>query len=356
MKFKKIELPHDGGPHKNIVEWWYFNGLLRDKSGREYSFMDCLFQVDLKKINLPFLKLPFGSFAKSSFVYFAHSIVSDIKKQKAYKDVQILSLPSADSFSRPLMYANYIDLMSVAKYVNCEIVETKPSCYHLKTEKFDLELKSNRKPLLEGGKGFIEVCGRQSFYYSLTDFDVAGEMRLGGETVSVSGKAWMDHQWADVAYAKDKWSWFSLKLDNGLDVMCVEYDDGDKSEFLVDIIDKENRQWHSKKLVLKPAGKIWKSQKTKAEYPLAWEVIIPGKDIKLRVEAKIKDQEMVFGTINYWEGPLKVEGTVNGEKVGGFGFMELVGYPSDYNFLVLTGKEVNKRIKRTVSTKFKKIF
>jgi predicted secreted hydrolase len=138
--------------------------------------------------------------------------------------------------------------------------------------------------------------------------------------------------------------------------MCVEYNDGDKSEFLVDIIDKENRQWHSKKLVLKPIGKIWKSSKTKAEYPLVWEIIIPGKNIKLKVEAKIKDQEMVFGTINYWEGPLKVEGTVGGEKVGGFGFMELVGYPSDYNFLVLAGKEVNKRIKRAVSMKFKKIF
>ena len=36
---------------------------------------------------------------------------------------------------------------------------------------------------------------------------------------------------------------------------------------------------------------------------------------------------MIFGSINYWEGPMKIKGLVNGKKANGKGFMELVGYP-----------------------------
>ena len=41
--------------------------------------------------------------------------------------------------------------------------------------------------------------------------------------------------------------------------------------------------------------------------------------------------KMVFGTINYWEGALTVEGMFDDEPVTGSGFLELVGYPSKYS-------------------------
>jgi hypothetical protein len=61
---------------------------------------------------------------------------------------------------------------------------------------------------------------------------------------------------------------------------------------------------------------------------------------------------MIFGQINYWEGPMRVKARINGEKLKGNGFMELVGYPSDYNYLLLTGEE----IKETIIKKIKEIF
>ena len=39
-EIKPIVLPKDNGPHDFIIEWWYFNGHLYDKGGKEYSFMD----------------------------------------------------------------------------------------------------------------------------------------------------------------------------------------------------------------------------------------------------------------------------------------------------------------------------
>ena len=62
----------------------------------------------------------------------------------------------------------------------------------------------------------------------------------------------------------------------------------------------------------------------------------------------IQDQEMIFGSINYWEGPLDVKASINGEQVSGSGFMELVGYPSDYSALALTGREMAGRINEVI--------
>ncbi len=55
------------------------------------------------------------------------------------------------------------------------------------------------------------------------------------------------------------------------------------------------------------------------------------------------DQEMIYGPINYWEGPVKAKGAIGKKKIKGIGFMELVGYPSNYNYLILTAKELTKK-------------
>ena len=52
---KPVILSIDNGPHDFVVEWWYFNGHLFDKKGKEYSFMDCFFKVDISKVNIPHL-------------------------------------------------------------------------------------------------------------------------------------------------------------------------------------------------------------------------------------------------------------------------------------------------------------
>jgi predicted secreted hydrolase len=348
---KPIEFPRDHGAHNNIIEWWYFNGHLWDQGGRHYSFMDCLFKADLKKVKIPFLKrIP------AQYVYFAHSAVSDIKAQKSHKEIQDISLVSRDSFTRPLFYVNYIDPIIIRGYSNCEIAQTASEKFHIKTEKIDLTLETKKPPLLEGGQGHIAVCGRESYYYSLTDMSARGVIDVKGKLIEVSGKTWLDHQWADVAYSKDKWNWFSLQLNNGVDMMCVEYSDGKIKDYLADIIYPDGRQEHFKNLILTPGKHTWKSKKTKAEYPQSWTITIPEKNMRLETRSLMPGQEMIFGAINYWEGPLEVKAEINGEKISGVGFMELVGYESDYNYLLLAGKELRNQIQRKIRTSGRKIF
>ncbi|MFA6994833.1 MAG: lipocalin-like domain-containing protein [Patescibacteria group bacterium] len=356
MHYKPIHLPQDEKSHKSIIEWWYFNGYLNDSAGRRYTFMDCLFKADLKRAKIPYLKILLEKTLNTPYIYFAHSVVSDITKQKTYKDIQNISIMSGDSFKRPLLYANYFDpLLLSSGYINCEIAETKASKFHLKNSKLDLSLSARKKPLFEGGQGFINVCQRKSYYYSLTDLAVKGTINIDNKPLEVTGHAWMDHQWADVAYNRDAWSWFSLKLSDGTDIMCIEYRIGEQRDYLVDIIDKRGNTEHYNYFILKPSKKIFTSLKTKAKYPLEWEIEIPNKKIKLKLKAMLRDQEMVFGAINYWEGPLDISGTVKNKKIKGVGFMELVGYQSDYNFLALVFENFNHKLGRSVLKKIKKI-
>lgn len=345
MALKTIQFPRDHGPHKNIIEWWYFNGQVKDDKGNRYAFMDCLFKADIGKVKLPFLKNPFKGMP---YVHFAHSVVSDLLRKKVEKDIQNISIVSRDSYKKERLFVEYIDAMVAKGFAVSRIEEIGANIFELKTEKMSLRLAAKKPALLEGGAGHIEVCGRPSYYYSLTDLAVSGKINVGGEWKDVAGRAWFDHQYADVAYSKDRWTWFSVQLDNGTDLMLCEYDDGDKKDYLVDIIDASGRQTHGSNLIIKPGKKIFRSVKTKAEYPMNFRLELPDQNMTLQIESLMPDQEMIFGTINYWEGPTKVVATVNGKAVGGQGFMELVGYPSDYNFLLLIGRELGRSAARSV--------
>ena len=347
MKYKKIVFPRDGAAHDNIIEWWYFNGHLKDGKGNGYAFMDCLFKANPKKVKLPFLeKVPLKN------AYFAHSLLSDIKTNKFHSSVQPLSIISRDSFSKPLFFVNYIH-PSLSGYLNYEIEEIDDFKYRIKSEFFDLILTSTKKPLLEGGRGFVDLNSKKTFYYSLTNLKTEGYVTVNGKRVRVKGKSWMDHQWADVPYSKDKWSWFSIQLDNNMEMVCFEYDDKKKKTYLASISYANGRVAHADDLLLTPLGKVWESKTTGAEYPLSWRIQLPSKRIDLVVSPLMKEQEIIFGPINYWEGPLSVRGKVNNKRVTGKGFSELVGYPTKKFFVKFYEPEL-KRMEKRIRTDLNK--
>ena len=344
-EFKPIKFPEDESAHDNIIEWWYFNGHLKDKDGKEYSFMDCLFKVDVKRVKIPFLRnIP------RKISYFSHSIISDINNKIFNHRIAPLSLISDDSFSKPLLYINYINPTVINSYTNCVIEKIDESLYHIKNEDIDLNLVSTKKPLLEGGKGFLDFGATSTYYYSLTNLKTEGRIKIKDKWINVSGKSWMDHQWADTSYSKTRWDWFSIQLDNNVEIICCMYDDGTKASF-ADISYVNNKQENYKNIELIPLEKSWTSPESKAIYPLAWKIKIPEKNIDLNLVARVENQEILFGSINYWEGPVSVEGILNGEKVRGAGFMELVGYTSQYSNV----KYIRDEIGKTASGFFSKI-
>jgi len=339
---KKIKFPQDESAHDTIIEWWYFNGNLKDKKGNKYAFMDCLFKVDVNRVKIPFLKVPFKT------ACFSHSLLSDIKENKFYPEVNPLSIVSTDSFSKPLLFINYTQ-PSLKGYTNYVIESIKKFEYHIKTKEIDLMLTSMKRPLLVGGKGFIDLKPDKTYYYSLTNLKTKGRIKIKNKWIEVTGKSWMDHQWADVSYSKNKWTWFSIQLQNNMEIVCFEYGDGKNKTYLASISYPNNKQKHFSEVEFKPLGKKWKSKKTGTIYPLSWEIKIPKERVILEVESLINNQEVNFGTINYWEGALNVQGKIGDRKVKGEGFMELVGYPSDYTKLKFLKDEFNWALKNSLS-------
>jgi len=165
----------------------------------------------------------------------------------------------------------------------------------------------------------------------------------------------MDHQWADVSYNKNKWTWFSIQLQNNTEIVCFEYGKGKNKTYLASISYPNNKQKHFSEVEFKPLGKKWKSKKTGTIYPLSWEIKIPKEEITLKVETEINNQEVNFGTINYFEGPLNVQGKISSKRVKGEGFMELVGYPSDYTKLKFLKDKFNWALKKSLSFTKKEI-
>lgn len=64
---------------------------------------------------------------------------------------------------------------------------------------------------------------------------------------------------------------------------------------------------------------------TGAEYPAGWSVRVPSAGIEVSIEPWLADQE-IDATFAYWEGAVRLEGTVQGQGVTGQCFVELKGY------------------------------
>jgi len=329
---RRVSFPQDENEHRYIVEWWYFNGNLEDRRGNQYAFMDCLFKFDIKRIKFPFiseLPIPVNN------IYSHHSILSDISRQKSYPHIDYVVRPSRDSFRKPLLFV---------KHGNCHIRKMCNAEYLLKNSQVSLRMKPNKGPMLEGKRGFIVLPGhRSTYYYSLTGMEAQGTVIVNGGPTRVRGRCWMDHQWANVKYKKNKWIWLSMQMDDGTDIMCFEYGKR-KAKRLACIMDKNGKQANTTRIRMKPTGTVWTSPYTRTEYPLSWRIEIPCRKAELVAEPAIKNQEMLFGPINYWEGPLKISGTFDGRDVSGRGFLELTGYEPKCGLPRLVRQELQNAI------------
>lgn len=329
---KKLSFPEDESCHNHIIEWWYFNGHLKDKDNNRYAFMNCLFKADNTKVKIPFLsKIP------TKNIYFSHSIISDIKRKKFYPRVSYFDIASKESFTKKglFVFYNHSFMDEYEKYK-----------YHIKTKGIDLFMESTKKPLLEGGTGFLNLKAKTTYYYSLTRLKTRGHIIVNNKWVDVKGISWMDHQWANAPYTKDKWNWFSIQLDNNTDIVCFEFGIQEKKSFMASVSLPNGKQLHTKDLSIEPIGAKWESSKTGALYPLEWSIKIPKIKADIKVKAPIKNQEVIFGSINYWEGPLGVNARLNGKEVKGYCFMELAGYHTTKKYFLM--REIEESIEKQI--------
>ena len=312
-----ITLPADEGPHDSAIEWWYFNGLLTDDRGREYSYHYVTLQSKAIETAVPHvLQASLGDHTAGKHLTGEQVLIDTLDLDATGVDVAVNGWRMRGDGD------SYILKFTLGEYT------------------LDLEAVSTRPPVLHQGVGLVDLGpAGDTFYYTRPRLDVTGSITIGGEQRPVTGAAWMDHQWGDVVGQRVGWDWVSVQLDDGSDLMAVlVWDPLNRAPFAGygTFVSSDGSV-----LTLEEADvsitstETWTSGATGIEYPSGWTLTVDSLDLRLELEPVLKDSEFAgsrFTPAAYWEGEVRVAGTVRGRSVGGRGFVELVGYdPSQLN-------------------------
>ncbi|HEX8967540.1 MAG TPA: lipocalin family protein, partial [Chloroflexota bacterium] len=314
-----IVLPRDSGPHDALTEWWYFTGHLRSVAdGRQFGFEFVVFQARRQGA-------PSG--------YLAHFAVSDITGQHFSHQAHFTQTPPAADFPLDvdgwtLDHAGSSDTIQAAM---------QPAVGAEPAYSVQLRLADDKPPALHHG-GYIDYGqAGGSYYYSRTRLSVAGELQQAeGPASSVSGIAWMDHQWGNfVVPSTGGWDWYSLQLDDQTDLMLylLRSPNGQNTAVYGTrvLADGSTQELGPDEVHAEATGR-WTSPHTGAVYPAGWRLSLPGYE-RLELRPQLADQELWFpglgsssntGTLAYWEGAV----TVSGDH-SGVGYVELTGYHAD---------------------------
>jgi predicted secreted hydrolase len=288
-----IELPKDEGTHDNAKEeWWYFNGHLYDKENNNYGIMICFF--------------------KNGKLYYG---IADEDRDKFYGGIYHgLFKASTEKFDVSLDKNTW--------------TSTGEKTYRLHTEEgssyIDLDMTSEKPPLLVGGEGVIQLGnGGESSYYSQTRLRVNGKLDLGNGERTVSGIGWIDRQWGnwdESGYGG--WEWFSIQLTNKEELHVFNIFDPLSEGIIssmVNIVHADGKTEVLASPIIEPLS-YWTDPEAGNTFSHKWKIKIPEKDTELIVTPTI-DNQLITPTL--WEGSCRVEGRIGKEEVSGWAYAEL---------------------------------
>ena len=336
-----LEFPEDHGAHPDYrTEWWYYTGNLRSEKGDPYGFQLTFFR---SRISSPKdeKKWPSKSSAwRVSQVYLAHAAVTDIAAQR--------HLHAEDIARGALGMAGVIQSHQHTKiFLKNWSTQIEKDRQRLKVNAADFSYELSFKPakplVLHGDRGYDRkgsTPDRASCYYSFTRLKGQGTITIGGNTVAVTGLAWMDHEVSTALLEPGitGWDWFGLQLSDYSEIMVylLRTEKGKlhpaSSGTYIDA-DGRAHQITSQEIVVDVLD-TWQSKQSQGRYPSKWRMQIKPLELDVTISSNLPDQEM--RTLNstgvtYWEGSVSIEGKKNKHPVKGEGYAELTGYAEAFD-------------------------
>ncbi len=319
--------PRDHGAHTEYAtEWWYYTGNLDTEDGQHFGFQLTFFRSALA----PEAPARASAWATTN-IYMAHFTLTNVAAGQ---------FQAFERFSRSAAGLAGADRRALSRLARgLERRGQRPEGWPMRLRaaqdgtSIDLALTSQQPPLLQGERGLSQKSatpGNASYYYSLTHMATEGTIEAGGQRYTVRGLTWMDHEFGSSAIEPGAggWDWFGLQLGDGRDLMYARVRNADGSSgFAFGALaeaDGSKRDLSASEVTLEPLG-TWRSPRTGAEYPAGWRLQVPAAAIDLRITPWLADQELALAVV-YWEGAVRIEGSVGGEPVGGNGYVELTGY------------------------------
>jgi predicted secreted hydrolase len=311
-----VRLPTDAAPHCfGGVEWWYYSGVVTTESGLDFGVEVVIFHVPQFPLALP------------ADLWFAHYAVIDVQAgQFRYGQTTTVGLsPSAATPGTGFDLSTPLIRMRGGAGEDVITAALSDGEYAL-----ELVLHDTHGPVLHGGDGYVPYgADGRSFYYSRPRMDAHGTLRVGALAMDVSGRLWFDRQWGlDLTDPGQRWNWFSIRLDDGTDIMLMEFPGHDGLVAFGTVLPPSGPAYPLARdgFRVTPSAR-WTSPATGVAYGVDWEVELSGQSIVLDLTAVLDDTEFDARATTrnvYWEGLCTVTGRVNDQPVAGTAYVEQV--------------------------------
>ncbi len=329
----RIEFPRDEGSHPAFrTEWWYVTGWVTDEAGKERGFQVTFFRS--RSPSAAAQENP-SKFAPRQLL-FAHAALSDPQVGHLLHEQRAARAGFGLSEAREGDLEVHIDDWGLRRQGENYSAAVAGEAFGLR-----LRLHPQRAPLLQGESGFSRKGDDPkfaSYYYSLPQLEVSGELRIGTRNLRVRGRAWLDHEWSSSLLAPEAvgWDWTGIDFDDGSALMAfrIRGAGGESrwstSKWCVAKRGPASTEVCSDAPVQWKAQRNWRSPRTGVTYPVEWTLQIGARTLRLQplMDDQESDSRASTGTI-YWEGAVTATGEA-GQRLGR-GYLELTGYGSRLN-------------------------
>jgi predicted secreted hydrolase len=197
---------------------------------------------------------------------------------------------------------------------------------------YALTMTPNAAPVLNGIEGFSRKVAdprHASYYYSRPQLAVNGTVTLSGKAQSVTGIAWLDHEWSSelLPDGAQGWDWVGLNLDDGSALMAFRMRGRDGAELWTAATFKPAKgpaAMPAREEVAFEPQRTWTSARTGISYPVAWKLRVGSRNFELQplMDDQELDSRRSTGAV-YWEGAVRV--LESGREIGR-GYLEMTGY------------------------------
>ncbi|WP_258406715.1 lipocalin-like domain-containing protein [Shewanella alkalitolerans] len=345
---KPLSFPNDHLAHDDFKqEWWYLTANLTTDTGEPLGLQWTQFRIALSPSSLespqsagikesptsetpkpdkpkPEKPKPETSWATKQ-LYMAHSAVTTSETHKASERWSRAHPKLAGTKASPLTIA-----LDDWRWQS-EGDDLFPATLTVNSDDFSYQLTlSSSAPLQrQGDEGYsIKSADGEvaSYYYSQPFIAITGSVTLDGKVHRVSGQGWLDREWSSQFLTRQQqgWDWFALRLDDASTLMLFQLrsqplSSQDRPFFSARrmFADGSGRNIASSGIRMKATE--WQKIDG-ANYPIAWQIAIPGEQLNLNISPLNPDSLMPL-SVRYWEGPIQVSGSHRGQ-----GYMELTGY------------------------------
>ena len=336
---RRLQFPDDHGAHPGFrTEWWYLTGWLERRDAPP-----CGVQITFFRARTRHPEANPSRFAPTQLL-FAHAALALPEEGRLLHDQR--AARSGFGLAQAAVHDTQVQIGP------WKLVRTTDDHYRaqIRSQTFELELafKAPGEPLLQGNNG-VSAKGpnpeQASFYYSRPQLQVSGEIRVRSQAQSVTGRAWLDHEWSSTLLETGAvgWDWVGINLHDGgsLTAFRIRDTQGNTRWRHVAWRDPQGRpeksqpgSTQSATDVLFEPLRIWRSIRSGADWPVSIRLRLRDQTSKteriLRLIPLLDDQEVDARASTggyYWEGAVRlVEGDHPEAPEIGRGYLELTGY------------------------------